>query len=59
MQTTTSVTILMMWVLNVTDASSIQRTIISLDKKGTGLEISMIFFSVYVSFNDEWPTQFS
>ena len=58
MQTTT-VTILMMWVLNVTDASSIQRTIISLDKKGTGLEISMIFFSVYVSFNDEWPTQFS
>ena len=56
---TSSVAILMMWLLNVTDASSIQRTIISLDKKGTGLEISMIFFSVYVSFNDEWPTQFS
>ena len=51
--------ILMMWVLNVTDASSIQRTIISWDKKDTGLEISIIFFGVYVSFNDEWPTHFS
>ena len=37
------VTIMMTWVLNVTDVSFIQRTIISLDKKDTRLEIWMIF----------------
>ena len=55
-----AVCILMMWVLNVTDASSSQRTIISLDKKRYKIGNFDYFFGVYVSFNDEWPlTQFS
>ena len=44
----TTVAIMKMWVLNVTDTSSMQR-IGNFDW----------FFGVYVSFNEEWPTQFS
>ena len=44
--TTTTVAIIMMWELNVTDTSSIQRPV-SLDKKDTGLEI-LIDFLVFV-----------
>ena len=38
-----AVTIILMSVLNATDVSSIQRTIISLDNNDTGLKTSIIF----------------
>ena len=50
MYATTVIAIILMWVLNVTDVSSIQQTVISLDKKDTGLETSMNFSVLMCEF---------